>query len=119
MDERTKRRLTTLMETAFTKAPKSNIDNIKERLRKLSVYNTESRRYHELVTAREYQKELRRLFNLRIQAQDQYITILHMLIDGKLDQETDDKVTQVYERLENYVSELDDLHAEAINEITF
>ena len=119
MDETTKRRLTTLMETAFTKTPKSNIDNIKERLRKLSVYNTESRRYHEMVTAREYQKELRRLFNLRIQAQDQYITILHMLIDGKLDQEMDDKVTQVYERLEEYIAQLNDLRMEAIHEITY
>jgi hypothetical protein len=114
MDERTKLRLTTLTEKAFASLPTSNVAKIKERLQKIGDQHQRDK-----VVAAEYQREVCRLLNLKIQAQEQYITILHLMIEGKLDQETDDKLTEVYERLEEYIGQLNELRIEAANEIQY
>ena len=114
MDERTKVRLSNLLERAFASPPKSNVAQIKERLQKIG-----DQRRRDKMVATEYQREVCRLLNLKIQAQEQYITILHLMIEGKLDQETDDKLTEVYERLEEYIGQLNELRIEAANEIQY
>ncbi len=108
------KRLEHMLENCFKKLPPSNVKAVKERIAQ-SASEGEDRRNKQV--AREYAQELRRLQNLEVQALRQYIQIIHMLIEGKLDKERDARLTQVCERLDQYTDHLNELRQEAMHEI--